>query len=1315
MPKQSVRSYSRKRKQKGGANEVEPLPTYIPVDGDLISKAIWFPQGLSIRIDTFTLSYTPGDAPYSVLIRDEDTYKRALESIDEKQAVVKKLTDKVFFTTEFEKWQKYYAEQKRTITDELNQIKIKQASIAAKVKALQESPVDFPPTREEAQKQVNEILSEGTSQYGVAQWSEYNDMEQQYEKIRSGNDYPSKEGQLKEIQEGMERIKQNYTKFLIDTLLLISNDLDGAAAYKQEELDRSIAQYNQEYGKQWIGWQRYTLALLENVKNLKRDIKHYLLTIVLKNLNSVIDSNWTSYKDEKRPILDAISVRTKEYETKYPEIEKFIKIERDAFTAAQSEWDKINKTFEKDTPLLEWDIFKPSSYFEPLNPYFLEERNIGLQLMTNILVPIDVQVQNMFNQYNQYRWEHKQAEQRGDYDEANRLWPLIGQSWQSYKALQYQAYSQDSIIAQQAGEFTQKRELLKKAIDNMIFDRISGTPQKRAERLRYFHSKYSEWKDTDISYLTKTETEMLAELQKEAEDSVKKSQAELALKLQGVQSKVQDYLKKQHNDMVAEQAKKKAKENARISKLKKEQEEWEAQRLAAKLKREQEEAAIQAELLRSQQEQQRYVIAQQEALKQKLQALEKVSSDLQTTYNSFVDSLNQYKKFQQVLPTFFTEAETYFTNYKQVTSQIDSFAKQLEENAKTIDVAKNENASLFVFNATLKGYKDIFDTYKQSITLLDSDVKEKLAKYSPSEEILKQYTNDLTNKLVTAQNASKLDEVLNELTRETKEATTILSNIQNDLVDASTKENALRYLQTSAQTADAGIQDIVKKVNTMLQDYGTEKQAFLQMNIEIKKQTFSSGITSIGSISQSQTDLVNEIIEKANELSERISSIVSNEMDISELTSEDGKALYPELVKEIEKAKQKKGELVSLVKESKDEVLKSSEASSQLSGLSARLQSMDSTNKEVYRQALNQIIDQMAPLQESVNKYSDILQNNKRKVVSMKDEITEISEKATQFVNLIKKAEADFKLEQQKAMEAQTPPVPVVSTPVPVVTTPVPVVTTPVPVVTTPVYESPPVYSSVPVTTPPTPAPVYMPPPPVSSSAPNMISRESITTAPAPVETAPAPAETPSAPVETAPAPVETAPAFTLPAPTTNVKEVVQQANVAITNAKVANTKEAKQEAKVAVQNAKQEIQKTIQTNKATIQTAQNVASQAKELDTKLQQIAKKENIPELTNLSKLAQSLHEDAENTAQGLTAENENLENEEESLENENANLEENENQEEEEEEVVNEEEEEEVVNEEEEEENNQQGGARHQTRRKKRKTNSHTKRKHRGSKK
>ncbi len=111
MTKRSVRKFinSKRQKQKAqkGGSQTTLVPVYLPVDKELLESNVWFPLGfpnISVtNFDDVAKAEREGGAPYSVFVKDEASFKKAVETIQSTEQIITKLQDRPYFDIEFKK------------------------------------------------------------------------------------------------------------------------------------------------------------------------------------------------------------------------------------------------------------------------------------------------------------------------------------------------------------------------------------------------------------------------------------------------------------------------------------------------------------------------------------------------------------------------------------------------------------------------------------------------------------------------------------------------------------------------------------------------------------------------------------------------------------------------------------------------------------------------------------------------------------------------------------------------------------------------------------------------------------------------------------------------------------------------------------------------------------------------------------------------------------------------------------------------------------------------------------------------------------
>jgi chromosome segregation ATPase len=322
-----------------------------------------------------------------------------------------------------------------------------------------------------------------------------------------------------------------------------------------------------------------------------------------------------------------------------------------------------------------------------------------------------------------------------------------------------------------------------------------------------------------------------------------------------------------------------------------------------------------------------------------------------------------------------------------------------------------------VLVGTIKSYEENIKSYSDSIGMIGSQITEKIADVDKNRTLLTSYENLIVSKLKSVQSAQisegQLNSILEEFQRQVNEATTAKVSAEEAVAELNSKMDALVYIQTTAQTSMTSLEGDVKKAREIFSKYSKEKNVFLHSNIEEKQSNFNSKISSDKSLFANIQSIVQTVKTKTADLSEVINAILTNDIPLSVIKSDDGKKLYPELNSILENVKLYRSKLVRIESEVDTELNKANLASQEIEKLTTQIQSMANSDPSAKRDLLIESLNKLKEFTDILNQSSEKIEKGRDEILTYNYELDDFHDKAKQFRKLIDEADK-YKLEEEQ-------------------------------------------------------------------------------------------------------------------------------------------------------------------------------------------------------------------------------------------------------------------------------------------------------------
>lgn len=795
--------------------------------------------------------------------------------------------------------------------------------------------------------------------------------------------YVNNDNTYHEALENIEALENLLPKVIDKTFFTTEYNRIGQFAYRTRE-------YQADFDKTWTEWQTYAIELNKMLKNWKRDSKHYLLRIILTNVEKALLDNFTDFsnklpelekevQDKIFPILSQAQSDILQYklpevtknaiENKYNQIQSYIEKEQTILQSAKDNWDNVNTFFDKVSPIFDWLTFAPPSFFDTLKPLFQKEVDIAnaeATLMSNM--PSQSVIDNLRLKLDSL----KKTTNKAEIDATQKK---LDESLELVKSSQKQKDQLES-------EVLSLKQNIQELLENKQSTRKQGISEKISEQYNSFEQQYATWQDQDVLILQQSSKERLEELFKKIQDS-----------FSSIQLKVYSSEKEKQAD-----------EDARIQEIKKEIEQ---------------QGVDDARIEEIKQETLKKTVSTEE-INNKLSLVNQGALAIQNGYNVFLSKLNELKEMVKDLPNYLNEATEFTTNFQTILKNAEEIKNNLSLNSETFTIAIDDKAQVESFMISLKTNSENMYIYLESVRPLNEDIKNAILKYDTLNMTLQKYVNDIPNNILKAQDTSKVDEVLNELNRQDVEIQTAEGEIKNVMIEKGIKLEALKYVQEKAKISNNSVQEAYNKIKNIFSKYTEEKNTFVDTKKETHKNTLENAHTAEETLFQNLNTLYSGLATKVVELETIVTTISSYDIPLTVINSDDGKELYQELAPLIQEAKNKRAEIVTHKQDAENEFAKAKNAAEKIKALISAGQLLVGTEKV---DELNDNTEQIKSEQDILNTASEIIQEKKQKIEELQSSLEDIRDKAKQFRDFIDRAEEDAKKEVSTPV-VSTPPLP---------------------------------------------------------------------------------------------------------------------------------------------------------------------------------------------------------------------------------------------------------------------------------------------------
>ncbi len=769
--------------------------------------------------------------------------------------------------------------------------------------------------------------------------------------------------------------------------------------FKKMLTEGSAVNYDAE--QVWLSWQTYGIEMKKMIKNWQRDMKHYLLREVLNSLEQSLQENFNEYMKqlpllENKVLQDIQPLVTKAQEAQEPYIkeqaaialpkatadaidkkvialQQFFKDEKDYFGKAEEEWRTINSSFNHITPLLEWTRFSPEPFFDELKDLHAKEVEIAtVEANLQSEIPSESYLENLRNKVKSL----EATNNTNDKEEYKKVKLDLEGAEAKAKALQ----EQRSQIEAQVPILKQKMDMVR---TEMSTTRDQKIQQKKQEGLQYFEEQYSSWRNDNIGLLEKTSSELLLSLQKKAVTKFTQTKSVLE------PDTLPPLLASQQKEIKKAEEIKDAQADARIALLQKEE-----QGLVQKDKQEfyekhTEDLAAKAE----------------EDKKKKRKDVESSTTDLQEIINQYQASLTSLKELSNIVTNSLQEAESFDSKISTSQQQMQTFSEKLEDNAKDIEVVRNESAEVKILLSTLNGYKEKVQTYKQSLSTFQAEIKEKIRECEVSEPILNSYEEGIVEKLKRIDAGENVESVFLDVKRQVEESTKVRDLTKGSLTTLQTKQAALQKEKTVILDLFKKVDEMLEKTKTLSESYGKEKETFLESNLERKQEDLTRKVTDDKSLVDTIRITAETSLKQIDQLLTQVPAILELEKPLSTIETEDGQKLALELTAVLEKVKIQRNNLNEKKSDLTIALQKAITTSKQIQDINSAVKAAATSDLETKRDEIVEGLDKVKVFHDDLNGAIDIINKSRDGVLESQKDLEDLHDKAKQFRSLIDQAE----------------------------------------------------------------------------------------------------------------------------------------------------------------------------------------------------------------------------------------------------------------------------------------------------------------------
>lgn len=750
----------------------------------------------------------------------------------------------------------------------------------------------------------------------------------------------------------------------------------------------------------WLSWQTYGIEMKKMIKNWQRDMKHYLLRQVLNSLEQSLQENFNEYMKqlpllETKVLEDIQPLVTKVQEAQEPYVkeqaaialpkatadaidkkvialQQFFKDEKEYFGKAEEEWKTINSSFNHITPLLEWTRFSPEPFFDKLKDLHAKEVEIAtVEANLQSEIPSESYLENLRNKVKGL----EATNNTNDKEEYKKVKQDLEGAEAKAKALQ----EQRSQIEAQVPILKQKMDMVR---NGMTTTRDQKIQQKKQEGLQYFEEQYSSWKNDNIGLLEKTSSELLLSLQKRAVTKFTQTRSVLE------PGTLPPLLASQQKEIKKAEEIKDAQADAKIALLQKEEQDLVKKDIQEL--REKHTVDLAAKL--------------EEEKKKKRKDVESSTTDLQEIINQYQGSLASLKSLSDTVANSLQEASSFDSKLGTAQQQMQTLSEKLEGNAKDIEVVRNESAEVKILLSTVNGYKEKVQTYKQSLTAFQAEVKEKIRECEVSEPILNSYEEGIVEKLKRIDAGEDVEAIFLDVKRQLEESTKVKTLTTNSLTTLQGKGAALQKERGVILDLFKKVDEMLEKTKTLSERYGKEKETFLESNLERKQEDLTRTVTDDKSLVDTIRITAETSLKQIEQLLTQVPTILELEKPLSTIATEDGQKLALELTAVLEKVKIQRNNLNEKKSDLTIALQKAITISKQIQDINSAVKAATS-DLETKRDEIVEGLNKVKVFHDDLNGAIDLINKSRDGVLESQKELDDLHDKAKQFRSLIDQAE----------------------------------------------------------------------------------------------------------------------------------------------------------------------------------------------------------------------------------------------------------------------------------------------------------------------
>jgi methyl-accepting chemotaxis protein len=394
----------------------------------------------------------------------------------------------------------------------------------------------------------------------------------------------------------------------------------------------------------------------------------------------------------------------------------------------------------------------------------------------------------------------------------------------------------------------------------------------------------------------------------------------------------------------------------------------------------------------------------EEEKKKKRKDVESSTTDLQEIINQYQGSLASLKGLSDTVANSLQEASSFDSKLGTAQQQMQTLSEKLEGNAKDIEVVRNESAEVKILLSTVNGYKEKVQTYKQSLTAFQAEIKEKIRECEVSEPILNSYEEGIVEKLKRIDAGEDVEAIFLDVKRQLEESTKVKTLTTNSLTTLKGKEAALQKERGVILDLFKKVDEMLEKTKTLSERYGKEKETFLESNLERKQEDLTRKVTDDKSLVDTIRITAETSLKQIDQLLTHVPTILELEKPLSTIETEDGKKLALELTAVLEKVKIQRNNLNEKKSDLTIALQKAITTSKQIQEINSAVKAATS-DLETKRDEIVEGLNKVKVFHDDLNGAIDLINKSRDGVLESQKELDDLHDKAKQFRSLIDQAE----------------------------------------------------------------------------------------------------------------------------------------------------------------------------------------------------------------------------------------------------------------------------------------------------------------------